>query len=76
MLTDESSAFEATYAYNDLQSVRAAVASLGADGVAAIFVGGCSYPYSAPTLAPTPEFVRGLRQIADECGAVIEALAD
>jgi len=50
--------------------VEEAVASLGGD-VAAIFVGACSYPYSAPTVEPTREFALGLRQIADRIGAML-----
>jgi glutamate-1-semialdehyde 2,1-aminomutase len=38
---------------------------------AAIFVGGASYPYSAATEMPTPEFARGLRALADEYGAML-----
>lgn len=30
-----------------------------------------SYPYSAPTVMPTPEFARGLRQLADQHGAML-----
>jgi glutamate-1-semialdehyde 2,1-aminomutase len=39
--------------------------------VAAIFVGGCSYPYSAPTVEPTAEFACGVRKLADEYGALL-----
>ena len=48
----------AGYTYNDLESVERAVERLGGD-VAAIFVGACSYPYSAPTAEPTAEFASG-----------------
>ena len=68
----ESAALELTFLYNDLESVEEAVAHAAADGgVAAIFVGGCSYPYSAPTVEPTPAFIRGLRAIADRAGALL-----
>jgi len=70
VLPEESKQYEASYTYNDLDSVRKAIASLDGD-VAAIFVGGCSYPYSAPTEEPTAEFARGLRQLADEHGAML-----
>jgi hypothetical protein len=38
--------------------VRSALASAPGD-VAAVFVGGCSYPYSGRTVEPTREFVKG-----------------
>jgi len=69
-VTAEEAGLEAHFVYNDLESVRRAIEALKGD-VAAIFVGGCSYPYSAPTTEPTPEFAHGLRKLADECGALI-----
>jgi glutamate-1-semialdehyde 2,1-aminomutase len=67
---EESSQFEASYKYNDLDSVRKALDSLKGN-VAAIFVGGCSYPLSEPTVEPTLEFAQGLRKLADEHGALL-----
>ena len=63
-------AVEGGFAYNDLDSVERAVEERGGD-VAAIFVGGCSYPYSGDTVEPSAAFARGLRRIADRCGALL-----
>ena len=35
------------------------------EDVAAICVGGCSYPYAEETVEPTKEFAQGLRRLAD-----------
>lgn len=70
MLPAESSEHEVPYIYNDLASVEAGIAALDGD-CAAIFVGGCSYPYSGQTEEPTPEFAQGLRKLADEAGAFL-----
>jgi len=48
---------EVAFVYNDLGSVEAALTAHEGE-VAAIFVGGCSYPYSAPTEEPTAHFVQ------------------
>eukprot|EP01052_Picozoa_sp_SAG31_P025758 SAG31_NODE_2280_length_6025_cov_8.850321_3_plen_205_part_00 len=58
------------YVYNDLESVERGLAQLDGD-CAAIFVGGCSYPYSGRTELPTPEFALGLRKLADASGALL-----
>ena len=58
VLPEESSELEIGYTYNDLDSVKAALEAADGD-CAAIFVGGASYPYSAATEMPTPEFARG-----------------
>ena len=71
ILAAEGAAEEIGYVYNDLESVERALALLDGDLPAAIFVGGCSYPYSAPTVEPTAEFVCGLRKIADRTGALL-----
>lgn len=70
VLTAESTAHEIGYRYNDLESVRAALDAADGD-CAAIFVGGCSYPYSGPTELPTADFARGIRQMADDHGALL-----
>ena len=64
-------AVEVGFVYNDLGSVERAIRELGAERPAAIFVGGCSYPYSAPTVCPTADFARGLREIASREGALL-----
>jgi glutamate-1-semialdehyde 2,1-aminomutase len=72
VLDPEGAAFEAGYTYNDLASVEAALTQGQAAGdVAAIFVGGCSYMYSKPTVEPTPEFAKGLRALADKHGCLL-----
>ncbi len=70
VLAEEGAALEEAYEYNDLASVEAALARLDGD-CAAIFVGGASYPYSAPTREPTAEFARGVRALADAHGALL-----
>jgi hypothetical protein len=40
--------------------------------VAAIFVGGASYPWSWDIVEPTAQFARGLRRLATEHGAFLE----
>lgn len=70
VLSGEGADDEVGFTYNDLQSVERALGVLEGDA-AAIFVGGCSYPYSANTAQPTAEFVRGLRELADRSGALL-----
>eukprot|EP00038_Savillea_parva_P018349 m.23178 g.23178 ORF g.23178 m.23178 type:complete len:479 (+) comp4061_c0_seq1:42-1478(+) len=70
VLPAESSAHEVGYIYNDLESVARALESTHGD-CAAIFVGGCSYPYGGRTELLTPEFTRGLRQLANDHGALL-----
>lgn len=70
VLPQDGEEFEVGFKFNDLESVEQAVIGLDGD-CAAIFVGGLSYPYSAPMVDPTPEFARGLRDIADAAGAML-----
>ena len=72
VLAPEGAAFEAGFTYNDLASVEVALTQGKAAGdVAAIFVGGCSYMYSKPTVEPTPDFAKGLRELADRHGCLL-----
>ena len=70
VLPAESSVWEMGFTYNDLDSVRTALEACAGD-CAAVFVGGASYPYSNRTVQPTPEFARGVRQLASEYGALL-----
>jgi glutamate-1-semialdehyde 2,1-aminomutase len=70
VLAAESSVHEIGFTYNDLESVESALDTADGD-CAAIFVGGCSYPYSGPTEEPTFEFAKGLRDLADAHGAML-----
>lgn len=71
VLPEEGASVEVAFHYNDLASVERALSEVGDEGAAAIFVGGCSYPYSDRTVEPTPEFAQGLRAIAQRTGALI-----
>src|SRR2546430_13711411 len=53
------------YRFNDLASVRAAVAAAEGD-VAAILVSAFRHDFALDQELPTPEFARGLREICDE----------
>jgi glutamate-1-semialdehyde 2,1-aminomutase len=77
VLGSEGAALEVGYVYNDLASVEAALTRGEAAGdVAAIFVGGCSYLYSRPTVEPTAAFAKGLRALADQhkCLLVVDEI--
>ena len=61
---------EVGFHYNDLASVEKALISTEGDA-AAIFVGSLWYPYSGQIESPTAEFARGLRDLADQYGAML-----
>ena len=70
MTSSLSFRYEVGYRYNDLASVERALTEAEGD-IAAIFVGGASYPYCGQIEMPTKEFAAGLRTLADAAGAML-----
>jgi glutamate-1-semialdehyde 2,1-aminomutase len=66
----EDGAHQATYRYNDLESVRVVADAMAGD-VAAIIVSPFRHDAGHVQEMPTPEFVRGIRDICDATGAVL-----
>lgn len=56
------------YDFNDLESLRAAMAS-GRDDVAAVIVSAFKHDLGRDQQPPDPEFARGVRAVCDEAGA-------
>jgi glutamate-1-semialdehyde 2,1-aminomutase len=62
--------FIAPYTFNDIKSVRAAMDTAGSD-LAGIMVSAFKWDYATPHEAATAEFLRGVRRLCDERGAVL-----
>ena len=69
-VTTEDTANQLTYAYNDLESVYAAVNRAGAD-LAAIIVSPFKHDARFDQEDVDPNFARGLREVCDATGAVL-----
>ncbi len=68
--TAEDRAHLISYEYNDLESVRAAVAEAG-DDLAGILVSPARLDAGFDSELPSPDFARGLRELCDRAGAVL-----
>eukprot|EP00041_Stephanoeca_diplocostata_P017350 m.348176 g.348176 ORF g.348176 m.348176 type:complete len:161 (+) comp20672_c1_seq43:526-1008(+) len=74
-IVEEDTSHIRPFVFNDLDSVRKAVARDGMD-IAAIIVAAFKWDYAQPQELPTKEFLEGIRRICDEQGAAFACIAD